>query len=457
MIKSKFKKSSAKLLPFINFARLSGIALFAISFLIMLNLGSAFAMGETVTNPEYNPHTVIGDMNFSAYLTETGTVEMSWSEYAPAGFNYYKVIRSQTNQDPVYPDDSYIYGSGIGNVTYTDTNVPAGTSYYRVCSIVKPERYCSPVVIIKNESLTEQPLQQPNSNSTVIRLTGSANNDLGELVLSWAVDEPSKITNGFKVVYSKTNPQPVYPGDSYHYLTDSSSRSDKITDALPGYTYYIRVCQYDGAGKCLSYSNVIDLVLEGGVEGDKVFNFEKPFKDTEGHWAATYIENVKNKCQIYGYKDPYGNYLYEFGPDAEISRAAITQMLVQCTYGGSVSGVYESFEDVDPAAWYAAAIYKAKKLGWAEGYENGLFFKPTMKVNRAEALKLILLSVYNEAEITGGGSSFYDVLDGIWFKKYVDFAVKMAYVKGYSEKYFGPSKNITRGEVAKIISLVHGL
>jgi len=100
------------------------------------------------TSSIYNAPVVVNDMSFKATLNG-GQVDMTWNSYAPAGFNYYKIIRSNINPNPVYPDDGYIkYSSDVNFTSYSDTEIKAGTSYYRICSIAKPNRYCSPVVTI---------------------------------------------------------------------------------------------------------------------------------------------------------------------------------------------------------------------------------------------------------------------------------------------------------------------
>ena len=105
----------------------------------------------------YNEPVFMGDFGFEAVLNDS-QVDTSWDAYAPDGFNYYKVVRSTTNNNPVYPDDSYIKAiSDANTTTYSDKDVPSGTSYYRVCSIVKPDRYCSPVVTINYENGEAEP------------------------------------------------------------------------------------------------------------------------------------------------------------------------------------------------------------------------------------------------------------------------------------------------------------
>jgi hypothetical protein len=64
---------------------------------------------------------------------------------------------------------------------------------------------------------------------------------------------------GFKIVKS-TAPNPVYPGNDYHYLSDQNVRSDNWTDLSAG-TYHFRVCEYLG-GSCGIYSNDLSLIVQ---------------------------------------------------------------------------------------------------------------------------------------------------------------------------------------------------
>ncbi len=102
----------------------------------------------------YNPPIKDGSIAFDAYL-RNGKVLMNWTKYnKDEGFRFYKVIRSSTNPDPVYPEDSYIkYSSDVNFTSYVDSKVPQWTNYYRVCAITDANnRYCSNVVKIVNNT-----------------------------------------------------------------------------------------------------------------------------------------------------------------------------------------------------------------------------------------------------------------------------------------------------------------
>ncbi len=126
-----------------TFARITG-------FLLALLLT---ATGISWANSGYKNPVEVDWLNFTATLTQQGTVEMHWTPYNNTeDFQFYKVVRSTTNPDPVYPDDGYLkYFGNIDADSYTDQHPPQGTVYYRVCVITKnKDRFVSHVVTIEN-------------------------------------------------------------------------------------------------------------------------------------------------------------------------------------------------------------------------------------------------------------------------------------------------------------------
>lgn len=83
-------------------------------------------------------------------------VYLKWSTfegYRDEEFEYYKVVRSYSNPNPVYPeDDGIAYFDGLGELRYTDENATKG-AYYRICAITDVKgRYCSNVVWVEIDS-----------------------------------------------------------------------------------------------------------------------------------------------------------------------------------------------------------------------------------------------------------------------------------------------------------------
>ena len=111
-----------------------------------------------------------------------------------------------------------------------------------------------------------------------------------------------------------------------------------------------------------------------------------------------------------------------------------------------------SFTDVELTAWYAPYILAAKTNNIIDGYEDG-GFSPNGLINRAEALKILLVAAgFDVAEKIE--AVFPDVPVSAWFAKYVTYAYNNGIVGGYANGKFGPGNNITRAEVAKIVTKI---
>jgi hypothetical protein len=192
--------------------------------------------------------------------TQDDGVHLSWNESTGADFQYYKVVRSETNADLKYPDDSYIAVQNKGEESYTDTEVSADkTYYYRVCEVMSGDKvFCSNVVHMKGKVVVEETPVEPEPETieeSGITLSAIAEDD--GIHLSWIVTDMT-IEHGFKIAKGDTV-SPVYPGNDYRYLSDSAVRN--YTWALTdGQAYHFRVCQYNSDGKCLEYSNNVKVI-----------------------------------------------------------------------------------------------------------------------------------------------------------------------------------------------------
>lgn len=135
-----------------------------------------------------------------------------------------------------------------------------------------------------------------------------------------------------------------------------------------------------------------------------------------------------------------------------------------------------SFTDVPEGHKYYDALEFLKTRGIVDGYSDGTF-RPDGTINRAEAMKIIVLGYYKwteqefvaEAEppsaaepesedgtdLEGGGQTkpvFSDIADE-WFAPYVLEAHKKNIVGGYEDGTFKPENKINKAESLKIILL----
>lgn len=104
---------------------------------------------------------------------------------------------------------------------------------------------------------TPAPAQKPATSTTPA---------VGISALGAKVDNGIKVSwsttgidtkNGFKVAYSKSNATPAYGQDSAKYVEGSAN--SVTLELKDGKTWHIRVCRYDGDGKCSYYSNTVSV------------------------------------------------------------------------------------------------------------------------------------------------------------------------------------------------------
>lgn len=125
-------------------------------------------------------------------------------------------------------------------------------------------------------------------------------------------------------------------------------------------------------------------------------------------------------------------------------------MLLLSTSIVAVHGAKLPFTDVKSRDWYANAVTYV--------YENNLMsglsetsFAPESNLTRAMFVTIlgrmdgVNTSLY-------GGSSFSDVPAGQWYSAYVKWASQKGIVSGYTSTYFGANENITREQMATMIS-----
>ncbi len=116
---------------------------------------------------------------------------------------------------------------------------------------------------------------------------------------------------------------------------------------------------------------------------------------------------------------------------------------------------YEAMRDI-AGNKYEDAIWYVYNNGIVQGYEDGSY-KPDQNINRAELLKIVVESKYNnEFNAYDGMDCFTDVKSDAWYAKYVCFAQDMGLVEGYSDGSFKPANNINFVEALKIVLIGMG-
>ncbi len=198
---------------------------------------------------------------------------------------------------------------------------------------------------------------------------------------------------------------------------------------------------------------------------------DRPFHDTKDHWSASAVSILKSTRilpqkmpLVRGYSVQTGSGASTlFSPDKPITRFEFLKMILlsTCTHFITATDREKRFTDVmnesfvgesEDAAFRRQVIYTSVHFGITSGYGDGSF-KPNANVNRAEAVKILILAAqFSPLASSGTTLSFSDVREETdWFAPYVKTAADREIVRGFPDGTFRPDQPITRAEAAKII------
>lgn len=325
------------------------VTVFGLSLLITLGVRAVLATGDV--SGGYDAVTYDDTISFSATLNTDGSVLTNWSKYNHSeSFTFYKVVRSTTNSNPVYPDDGYIYYSGDQNeLSYTDNDVPEGTAYYRICQIASPKRYCSKVVTINGPAVTDEEKNTTSAESedspVLTSAIPSSESGFSDLTTShWASECVTRLSD-----------MGIVSGNP-----DGSFRPNNPINRAE-FLKLVFIALYPELANSSAMACFSDV---------------KP-----GDWFSGYVCAALNKKIVTGYA---GN---TFKPSQSITRAEAVSILIKSLRLPISANPYSKFSDVK-VAWQASYIDSADKYELVSGYADNTF-KPNNNIVRAEAAQLV--------------------------------------------------------------------
>jgi hypothetical protein len=179
--------------------------------------------------------------------------------------------------------------------------------------------------------------------------------------------------------------------------------------------------------------------------------------DMKGHWAAQTVQELVDKGIISGYEDN------TFRPDNLINRAECSAILARALELPAGAATLDAFSDsADVPAWakdpVAAAVEAALLKGYPEA-DGSTTFRPARQVTRAELAVILSRVVVKElGEQQPAAASFAD-LEKIpaWALDGVNLAAEKGLVQGYPDGTFQPDKEVTRAEAAAMIARLLGV
>lgn len=139
-----------------------------------------------------------------------------------------------------------------------------------------------------------------------------------------------------------------------------------------------------------------------------------------------------------------------FQPQKTINRAEALKIILLASGLSGESATEIDFPDVGTADWFYGYVRRGVEKDIVRGYDDGSF-KPGNNINVAESLKIILLSFAMELPASVQNDPYPDVPKSLWYANYAEYARAKQIIWSQDNGNLDAGRDITRGEFARII------
>jgi uncharacterized protein YkwD len=140
-----------------------------------------------------------------------------------------------------------------------------------------------------------------------------------------------------------------------------------------------------------------------------------------------------------------------FRPNKQVNRAEALKILLLASKVNLQNPQKNVFSDVSKNEWFASFVFSAKKLGIVDGYLDGKF-RPEQTVNLVEALKMLLQSNSVPLENYYTNSQlFADTEKNTWYNVFLNYAQTFQIIEADANNRIFPNKPLTRAQLAEIV------
>lgn len=178
------------------------------------------------------------------------------------------------------------------------------------------------------------------------------------------------------------------------------------------------------------------------------------FSDTEGHWAAAWMENLHARGILSGVSA--GEELLA-QPDRSITRQELATLLWR-SMGTSLEAEdtelpFADCEDIAP--WAQDAVAGLYALGILQGSSKDgvLLCNPNETVSRAQAVTMLGRMLGEGYPVSSHTFTDSDQIPA-WAQSYVDLLCSLDFLRGNPDGSFAPSATMTRAQLAKLLYLL---
>lgn len=274
----------------------------------------------------------------------------------------------------------------------------------------------------------------------------------------------------YKLVMSQQVENPVYPNDkAVRSLTLRSETSAEVNLPIGSTNFRVCVITEDDRRIC---SNTLTLSREATEEEllrkeerqtEKTETKEREYDKDEGkdiQYAETRFRDhrehwAKMHIERLVKRGIVDAEQQNFRPDDSINRAEAIKMIV-LSAGLTPADCDESiFPDLRAADWFCTVVTLAHRKGYVEGDQGRL--NPAAPINRAQAMKLVMMAKAVQMDLNNVfDTGFEDVPSAEWYARYVYYGRKMNLIEGRKvdgRHIFDPAAPITRAELSKILDI----
>lgn len=185
----------------------------------------------------------------------------------------------------------------------------------------------------------------------------------------------------------------------------------------------------------LSSALLFSVLIAPGVQSGALSSWYLDVPEKHMYYDGIYHLTLSEA--VTGYED--GNFL----PMQEVNRVEALKMILEASEVPLGWEESVSYPDTEEEAWYMDYVHTAGALGIATGNDDGTF-RPTATVNRAEALKMMILANNMQSELPG-------VFSETWYTSYMAYGSEHAIIVPDSTGDYKPDAPLSRGELADML------
>ena len=143
-----------------------------------------------------------------------------------------------------------------------------------------------------------------------------------------------------------------------------------------------------------------------------------------------------------------------FKPDKKLNRAEAVTLLMRLKEITPSEGISQtSFSDVPRNVWFTSAVIEATNRGWIKGFPDGKFY-PEKNLNRAEWATLISRAFDLTQEAPN--AEYKDVPSQAWFARPI-FALAENELIRETGNHFQPDQPVSRADAAWILAKIYDM